>query len=355
MKPSRRIWIAGIVFALAAGVANASWYDDYEAGVKAARAGNWNVVVQKMSAAISAKPKENNRERTYGAIFINYHPYYYRGVANMQLGRYDQAISDLETTTGPGEFDMGSIDTLITQAKEKQADARSPAPSPPSPVPQPQPTTPTRPTIDPGMRSRAQAEIDEAERKMGAAQARRAGSAPTFSQGLSAIAEANNRLASARTNEDLNGVIATAKNAGLFFDAAQAPAIIPTPVPTTPATRPGTPPPLTPGTRPAGAGEAILAEYQTQLRRALQNYFAGEFEEASKDFKELSEAMPRNAWIWAFLGASQYSLYAFEIEDQYRVAAMESFRKARSLRTWQGGLPERYFSRRIRNVFNGAG
>jgi tetratricopeptide (TPR) repeat protein len=349
------------VFALA-GVANASWYDDYDAGVKAARVGNWNVVIQKMNAAIAAKPKESNRERTYGAIFINYHPYYYRGVAQMNLGRYEQAISDLETAMGPGELDMGTIDTLIKQAKEKQADARTPAPVPSTPQPQPQPvpTTPTRPTIDPGLRSRAQAEIDEAERKMGAAQARRAGGAPTFAQGLSAIADANNRLASARTNEDMNGVIAAAKNAGLFFDAAQAPAIIPAPVPTTPGTTPGTRPgtqPIQPppGTRPTGAGETILAEYQVQLRRALENYFAGEFEEASKDFKTLSVAMPNNAWIWAFLGASQYSLYAFETEESYRVAAMEAFRKARSLRTWQNGLPERYFSRRIRNVFNNAG
>ena len=54
-----------------------------------------------MTSAIKGQPNENNKARTYGAIFINYHPYYYRGVANLNLGRYQQAIDDLERTSGP--------------------------------------------------------------------------------------------------------------------------------------------------------------------------------------------------------------------------------------------------------------
>ncbi|HKO59453.1 MAG TPA: hypothetical protein VJ276_26530 [Thermoanaerobaculia bacterium] len=65
--------------------------------------------------------------------------------------------------------------------------------------------------------------------------------------------------------------------------------------------------------------------------------------------------MPSNAWIWAFLGASQYSLYAFEADESYRTAAMASFRKAKQLRKWNGGLPDKYFSKRIRAVFANAG
>ena len=52
-------------------VSFASWYDDYDAGLDAIRAGNWQLAVQKMTAAINVKGNENNRERTYGAIFIN--------------------------------------------------------------------------------------------------------------------------------------------------------------------------------------------------------------------------------------------------------------------------------------------
>jgi hypothetical protein len=65
--------------------------------------------------------------------------------------------------------------------------------------------------------------------------------------------------------------------------------------------------------------------------------------------------MPKNAWIWAFLGASQYSQYAFEADDTYKTQAMESFRKAKQLKRWNGGLSAKYFSKRIRKVFESAG
>jgi hypothetical protein len=87
------------------------------------------------------------------------------------------------------------------------------------------------------------------------------------------------------------------------------------------------------------------------VRRALENYFAGEFEDAARDFERLKAAMPRNAWIHAFLGASLYSRYAFEADPQYRDAAIKAFREAKKLRRWTGGLPEKYFSKRIRKAF----
>ena len=34
---------------------------------------------------------------------------------------------------------------------------------------------------------------------------------------------------------------------------------------------------------------------------------------------------------------------------------MTSFKKAKSLKRWDGGLPQRYFSKRIRKVFDAAG
>ena len=88
------------------------------------------------------------------------------------------------------------------------------------------------------------------------------------------------------------------------------------------------------------------------MRRALSYYFNGDFDDATRQFSDLTRKLPGNGWIWAFLGASQYSQYAFEADDSYRVKALQSFRKARSLRTWKGGLPEKYFSKRIRRAFN---
>src|SRR5713226_1821849 len=102
---TRRILIGFFAALVGVGVATASWYDDYNAGIAAVRKGQWAVVIQKMTAAINANPKENDNARTYGNIFINYHPYYYRGLAYLRTGKYDLAISDLEKTSGPGEVD----------------------------------------------------------------------------------------------------------------------------------------------------------------------------------------------------------------------------------------------------------
>src|SRR5437867_926681 len=143
---------AAVIF-FAATAAFASWYDDYDAGLDAVRKGQWQAVIQKMTAAISGNPKENDKARTYGAIFINYHPYYYRAVANLNLGRYEQAVSDFEKTSGPGPEDLGSIDTLMQKAKAKLTAPVTPEPQPqpqpvrPVPVPVPVPVQPAAPAI----------------------------------------------------------------------------------------------------------------------------------------------------------------------------------------------------------------
>ncbi len=86
-----RSFAVGVLALLCATTALASWYDDYDAGVNAAHAGKWSVVIQRMTAAINANSKESDNAREYGAIFINYHPYYYRGVAYLQISRRPRA------------------------------------------------------------------------------------------------------------------------------------------------------------------------------------------------------------------------------------------------------------------------
>src|SRR5437763_11759458 len=121
----RHVFFAIVVF-LSAGIALGSWYDEYEAGFKAVAAGQWQVVIQKMTAAIAGNSKENSNARTYGNVFINYHPYYYRGLAYLRTGKYDQAVSDFEKTSGPGELDRGPIESLMQEAKTKAAAANTP-------------------------------------------------------------------------------------------------------------------------------------------------------------------------------------------------------------------------------------
>lgn len=338
---------------LFAGAAEASWYDDYDAGLAAARKGSWSTVLQKMNAAIKGNPKEQDKAKTYGMNFINYHPYYYRGVANLNLGNYEAAISDFEKTSGPGEANLGSLDTLMERAKKQLAAANEPAPEPVRPAPEPvrpAPTqvvpapTPSGPVIDPNLRSRASGALNAAKQKLQAAQTRRAAGSPQYTQALNLITEATTKNATVRSNDDLNAIIDMAESAGSLAELAMpATAVATTPASITPS------PGVTP--KPTAAANTVLADYSDDVRRALENYFAGEFEAAARDFQRLSDQMPRNGWIWAFLGASQYSIYAFEADDNYRVQALNSFAKAKRLKKWSGGLPQQYFSRRIRNAF----
>ncbi len=351
MRSTRTLTI-GFALLLAATAAMASWYDDYEAGLAAAKGGQWAVVIQKMTAAIKGNGKENDKARTYGAIFINYHPYYYRAVAYLSTGKYEQAIADLEQSSGAGEENLGSIETLMSRAKTKLAQASAPPPEPqpqpvappprnvtPVPVPVPQPVQPSAPAIDPNLRQQAAAAINQAKTRIAAAQQRKAGNTPQYAQAMQALTEAATRSANARSNDDLNAAIASAGNAVTFADLAPAP---------------GAPVPHIP-TRPTQASNAVLADSASHVRDALESYFRGDFDEAATKFRTLTQDMPTNGYIWAFLGASQYSQYAFEADTRFRDQAMESFRKAKKLKKWNGGLPDKYFSKRIRRVFDSAG
>ena len=120
---TRKLAVALLAVSLTAGVAMAAeWYDNYDEGIAAVRKGQWQTVVQKMSAAIGAKSQENDKLRAYGTLFYNYHPYYYRAVAYLNLGQYEKAITDLQQTSGPGEENLGSrfLQTLDAHARRER-------------------------------------------------------------------------------------------------------------------------------------------------------------------------------------------------------------------------------------------
>jgi len=330
--------------------AMASWYDDYDAGLNAARKGQWNTVIQKMSAAIAGNPKENDKARTYGAIFISYHPYYYRGIAYLNTGKFEQAIADLERAEGIGDENLGAIEINMQRAKSKLAAASAPEPQPPAPVqpqprpaiPTPQPVQPAAPSIDPALRQQAASALNDAKARITAAQQRKATASPQYQQAAQQFASASTLNAGAKSNDDLRQVINVAQSAASIADLAVAPGA--------PAVAAAPPP-----TRPVAASSMVLGDTAKRVRQALESYFRGDFEEAASAFQRLTGEMPRNGWIYAFLGASQYSQYAFEADEKYRAQAMDSFRKAKQYGKWKNGLPEKYFSRRIRRVFNEAG
>ncbi|MGZ8796532.1 MAG: tetratricopeptide repeat protein [Thermoanaerobaculia bacterium] len=341
MRHLRLITTVALCTAIGAGVALASWYDDYDAGLDAARKGQWQAVVQKMSAAISASPNENNKARTYGAIFINYHPYYYRGIAYLNLGKYQQAISDLEKTSGPGPEDLGPLTDLLQQAKRKLAGGSTTVTTTSGGTVEPPPP----PMID---RSRARAALDQAKSRIEAARARNAASSQQYQDAMNQFMQANTRLASAKSNADVDSVIAAAENVSMLADSAMPPAIATNTASTNTAVTHTVAPP--PTSKTTGATQIVLGDTSRRLRQALQDYFNGDFDQAERSFRTLAGELPRNGWIWAFLGASQYSQYAFEGEDQYKNAAITSFKKAKTFGKWND-LPEKYFSKKIRKAF----
>ena len=334
----------------AATAALASWYDDYDAGLNAARKGQWSTVIAKMSAAIAANPKENDKARTYGAIFISYHPYYYRGVAYLNTGKYEQAISDFEKTSGPGEVNLGGLSDLMQRAKSKLEASSAPPPEPVAPaprvvpVPVPVAPVPAAPTIDPALRQRVATAIGTANGSLANARNRKAASSPLYGQAVAAIADANAKMNMAKSNDELNAALASAQNAQTFADSAVAPG---QPAPTQVA--------VVQQPKAVAASAAVFSDYMPLLRGALTNYFNGDFDAAANGFESLTRTLPKNGWVWAFLGASRYSQYAFEGDETYKTQAVTAFKNAKTYRKWSNGLPDRYFSRRIRKFFGTLG
>jgi tetratricopeptide (TPR) repeat protein len=209
-------------------------------------------------------------------------------------------------------------------------------------VPAPQPVQPAAPAIDPALRQQAAAALNEAKNHLTAAQQRKASSSPQYQQAAQQFASASTLNAGAKSNDDLRQVINVAQSAASIADLAVPPGA--------PAVAAAPPP-----TRPVAASTMVLGDTTRRVRLALESYFRGDFDEAAGAFERLATEMPRNGWIYAFLGASQYSRYAFEADEKYRTQAMSAFRKAKQYGKWKNGLPEKYFSKRIRRVFNEAG
>jgi tetratricopeptide (TPR) repeat protein len=329
--------------------ARADWAKDYEDGMKAASAGDWSTVVSKMTAAISAKPAENSNAHTYGTIFIKYHPYYYRGIAYFNLGKLDEAIADLRRATGEGKVKIGSADSFLSRAETQLAAQKQPAaPQVAQQQPQAPPaqTRPTTPAVDPNLgpaRNSARESIAAAERKMNEAQKARATTIPEFARAQELLVDARTKATQADTASDWSAVATMADRAVSTFELAVTKSQIA-------AAAPQTKTPTAPLT--AAATEDTLAAKRTEVRRAVQAYFSGEFQESVRAFDRLASRERDNALLWAFLGASHYYNWYLggQRDDRERAAAIDAFKSARrnsrNLR-----LDERYFPSRVREFY----
>lgn len=289
-RASRILAFALLLVLLGSGVAHAKeFYESYEEGLKSVQSKNWNDVITKMTEAIGKNPKENKKERSYGANFFPYHPYYYRGIAYFNLGKYEEAIADLQRALGVGKVNLGTPDSWVLRAESRMAmgmggGTTTPPPPPPTATqvvvipPPPPPPTATQVVVVPP---------------------------PTTTR----------------------------------------PPVIPPPTTTRPpvTTTPTTTPPVPPVT---------TGGLKAKVRDALRSYFNGDFQRSEIALDLLSKEQQSNAMIWAFLGASKYNTYILsgEANGSMKLGAEEAFRKARQLKPSMQ-LNAKYFSPRVRNFF----
>ncbi len=122
----------------------------YQAGVDAARKGDWPAVVQKMDEALATghqKPRRAFGTNRFSVDF--YDPYYYRGVARMELGEDAAAREDFLRSKEAGVIQgFGEFSDLVTRLaaldrKAEDAAAAARAAAQPTAVPTVSPPLPT--------------------------------------------------------------------------------------------------------------------------------------------------------------------------------------------------------------------
>ena len=365
MKSLTRVIIVLLLVVVPASTALGDWFDDYDAGIKAAQNQNWDAVVAKMNAAIAKHPHEGNRERTYGNIFIPYHPYYYRGYAYMQKGlpcnsqaalkNLQSAMSDLKNTSGTGSVSFGEPSSLIIRLNEMITACALTVNQTPA-----KPTKVEPPEVDPNLepaKRRATASINTAMSKLAEAQGAQAPrlAATEFSRASNLLREANNLNVSASTTADFDKVADAADKATRAFDAAITAARLNVPAPpvrtATETVSPVKPPPPKPVVTPSHGTEVLRVDRE-QLKQALGAYFDGDFRASASKLEALAREHGNNAMIWAFLGAAEYSDYYVHggTSETTLQAAKDALRQARHINP-KLQLDSKYFSPRVRSFY----
>ncbi|MFA6957892.1 MAG: tetratricopeptide repeat protein [Thermoanaerobaculia bacterium] len=292
-RASRTVVIAIVIALLGSSVAWAKeFYESYDEGLKAVETKEWNDVIAKMTEAIRKNPKENKRERSYGANFFPYHPYYYRGIAYFNLGKYPEAIDDLQKALGVGRINLGTPESWVLRAEDRM---RYSAPQqPPQQVPQQQPQQP------PPTTTVAPQQPQQQPTRPPVTQPQQQPTRPPVTQ---------------------------------------------QPQQQQPTRPPVTQPPVQVPVTDTGALKA-------KVRDALRAYFSGDFQRSEIALELLSKEQESNAMIWAFLGASRYNGYILsgEANGTMKSGAEDAFRRARNLKP-SLQLNAKYFSPRVRNFY----
>lgn len=88
------IWM--MLNSVSASAQKPQWYVNYQAGLEAVDAANWQLASEYFQEAIRMKNDETNKLRAFGAIFIEYFPHRELGICYYHLGDYDNARQYLQ-------------------------------------------------------------------------------------------------------------------------------------------------------------------------------------------------------------------------------------------------------------------
>ena len=89
---------------------HAQWYDSYEKGREAVKAGQWQKALTHLNEALNDEADSKARKRTYSLQYIDYFPHLYRGIAYYRLGDLANARADLEKEKSDEEINKAERD-----------------------------------------------------------------------------------------------------------------------------------------------------------------------------------------------------------------------------------------------------
>ena len=115
----------------------------------------------------------------------------------------------------------------------------------------------------------------------------------------------------------------------------------------------------------AGCSQFGVLKGQMALRDAVKYYQRQDYKQAAAKYEEAIQANPGLGDAYFYLGNSYDNQYKpsrkgependqllQKAVENYKIAAMDSFKKARRYGKFRDGLPPKYFSRRIRKAFD---
>jgi tetratricopeptide (TPR) repeat protein len=127
------------------------WYDPYQRGLKALEAKNYESAVMLLQQAVTADPKASASKYVEGVFRADYFPYYYLGIAYLELRQYDKAQENFTTSRNglsrPLLAKLDDYQKRLTSESTLAARGRPTAPAlPPGPPP-------PNPAFEPAIRS----------------------------------------------------------------------------------------------------------------------------------------------------------------------------------------------------------